>query len=66
MSQTAQNAGADPQSPCIGVCRLDPSNTCIGCGRLLSEVAAWSRMTSEERRQVCELAAQRLRIPNRS
>jgi len=49
-----------PLSPCVGVCRLDPANMCIGCGRLLSEVAAWSRMTAEEQRNVCQLAAQRL------
>jgi predicted Fe-S protein YdhL (DUF1289 family) len=66
MSQTAENTGATSLSPCIGVCQLDRSNTCIGCGRLLSEVAAWSRMTIEERRKVCELAAQRLRVSNRS
>jgi predicted Fe-S protein YdhL (DUF1289 family) len=49
------------QSPCVGICTLDPSNEmCIGCGRLLSEIAAWSRMTREERSTVCQLAAQRL------
>jgi predicted Fe-S protein YdhL (DUF1289 family) len=50
-----------PLSPCVGICTLDrTNNTCIGCGRLLSEIAAWSRMTHEERSNVCELAAARL------
>jgi uncharacterized protein len=47
-------------SPCIKVCRLDAANMCIGCGRLLSEIAAWSRMSHEQQRAVCEAAAQRL------
>jgi len=50
-----------PISPCINVCRLDPANMCVGCGRLLSEIAAWSRMSPEQQRTACELAAQRLR-----
>lgn len=48
-------------SPCIKVCQLDAANMCIGCGRLLSEVAAWSRMSPEQQQAVCEAAAQRLR-----
>jgi predicted Fe-S protein YdhL (DUF1289 family) len=60
MSLSEEQNSIAPPSPCIGVCRLDQSNTCIGCGRLLSEVAAWSRMTTEERRKVCALAARRL------
>lgn len=60
MSQSADVSRVAPLSPCIGVCKLDRSNTCIGCGRLLSEVAAWSRMTYEEQLSVCELAARRL------
>jgi predicted Fe-S protein YdhL (DUF1289 family) len=34
---------------------------CIGCGRLLSEIAAWSKMSAEQQAAVCEAAAQRLR-----
>ncbi|MFC4313976.1 DUF1289 domain-containing protein [Steroidobacter flavus] len=50
-----------PLSPCVGICTLDrTNNTCIGCGRLLSEIAAWSRMSNEERSNVCQLAAARL------
>lgn len=61
MSQTAEKSSVASLSPCVGVCTLDASNTmCIGCGRLLSEVAAWSRMTVEEKRTVRELAARRL------
>ena len=47
-------------SPCIKVCKLNQSSICTGCGRLLSEIAAWSQMTIEEQREVCEQAAKRL------
>jgi predicted Fe-S protein YdhL (DUF1289 family) len=47
-------------SPCVNICRLDATSTCIGCGRLLSEIAAWSRMSYEQQRAVCEAAAPRL------
>jgi len=52
---------SDTLSPCIKVCQLDDADMCIGCGRLLSEIAAWSRMSSDERRAVREAAAERLR-----
>lgn len=51
----------EPLSPCIKVCRLDAEDVCIGCGRTLAEIAAWSRMSRDEQREVCEAAAQRLR-----
>jgi hypothetical protein len=52
-------------SPCINVCRLDESGVCMGCGRLLSEIADWSRMTNQQKREVCEQAANRLRRKHR-
>ncbi|MGH8319580.1 MAG: DUF1289 domain-containing protein [Steroidobacteraceae bacterium] len=52
---------ATSTSPCIGVCRLTPAGICAGCGRLLDEIAAWSRMTGEQRREVRERAAARLK-----
>lgn len=53
-------------SPCINVCRVDESDMCIGCGRLIIEIAAWSRMTTEQHREVCEKAAERLAKEDRS
>jgi predicted Fe-S protein YdhL (DUF1289 family) len=46
-------------SPCIKVCILDAGNVCVGCGRTLSEITQWSRMTDEEQRLACDLAQQR-------
>jgi predicted Fe-S protein YdhL (DUF1289 family) len=47
-------------SPCINVCQLDKSGMCIGCGRLLEEIAAWSRMTPARQVEVRQQAARRL------
>ncbi len=27
-------------SPCVGVCRLDSAQVCVGCGRHIVEIAA--------------------------
>ncbi len=41
------------ESPCIKVCVVHPeSRLCTGCLRTLDEIAAWSRMTNAERREV--------------
>ena len=46
MSQTA------PASPCMNICVLDASRTCIGCLRTLDEIARWGRMSAAEQWQV--------------
>ena len=51
-------------SPCTGVCRLDANNLCIGCGRLLAEIAAWSSASEAERREICRLAELRQKVQN--
>lgn len=45
---------AEPIStPCIKVCIVDGrSGLCLGCGRTLTEIAAWGRMSEPERRAV--------------
>jgi len=54
---TSDPVPAEPvESPCINVCTLDAHSICIGCGRTIDEIARWSRMSSEERRAVCEQA----------
>jgi predicted Fe-S protein YdhL (DUF1289 family) len=40
-------------SPCIGVCQLDGrTQTCIGCGRTIGEIASWSGLSDAERRAI--------------
>jgi uncharacterized protein len=43
------------QSPCTDVCRVDErSRLCLGCGRTLDEIAAWSTMPEAQRRAVLD------------
>jgi uncharacterized protein len=41
------------QSPCIKICQLDASGRmCIGCGRTIEEIAAWSTLDETERQAI--------------
>jgi predicted Fe-S protein YdhL (DUF1289 family) len=49
------------ESPCIKLCVVDPrAGLCIGCGRTLAEIAAWTTFSNGERRRVMAELAQRL------
>lgn len=38
------------ESPCLKVCTLNPADgLCRGCGRTLSEIANWLKMSATER-----------------
>lgn len=38
------------QSPCVKLCTIHPTERiCIGCMRTIEEIAAWSRLTPENR-----------------
>ncbi len=50
-------------SPCNGVCKLDAERVCIGCGRRMYEIAAWSAASDERRLQIRAAAAARLPRP---
>ena len=40
-------------SPCVSVCRLDPtSRVCVGCGRTIAEIAAWPNLSYAERQAI--------------
>ncbi|SEQ66507.1 DUF1289 domain-containing protein [Thalassovita taeanensis] len=42
-------------SPCIKICVIHPQERiCTGCLRSLDEIAQWSRMSHEARREVME------------
>ncbi|MFW2133211.1 DUF1289 domain-containing protein [Ectothiorhodospira haloalkaliphila] len=44
----------DPmQSPCIHVCQTEEGR-CIGCGRTILEIAAWTRFTDGERQDIMD------------
>ncbi|SFH76505.1 DUF1289 domain-containing protein [Albimonas pacifica] len=53
---------AEIESPCVNVCVLHPAaKICVGCFRTGEEIAAWSRMTSERRREIMAGLAERER-----
>ena len=53
----ASNAG--PPSPCRRECTLDQQEVCVGCGRTLSEICAWSGLDAAGRQRVVDAAALR-------
>jgi predicted Fe-S protein YdhL (DUF1289 family) len=43
------------RTPCIGVCAVDgETGWCLGCGRTLVEITAWSRASEHARETVLE------------
>ncbi len=43
----------EAQSPCVRICVLHPAEgICVGCLRTGAEIAAWSKMSADERRVV--------------
>jgi len=56
-------SGAEPSqvpSPCIGLCKLDAEHVCVGCGRRMYEIVAWSDAGDEKRLKIRAAAAARL------
>lgn len=54
-------------SPCIDVCRMDEATGwCVGCLRTLDEIALWSALDDDDRRQVWrDLEQRRAALPQR-
>jgi uncharacterized protein len=48
------------ESPCTAVCTLDEmGHVCLGCGRTLEEIAAWSGASDERRAAIMARLATR-------
>jgi len=48
-------------SPCMSICRMDmDTGLCEGCLRMLDEIAAWGRMSEEEKRDVWMQLSERI------
>jgi predicted Fe-S protein YdhL (DUF1289 family) len=48
-------------SPCVSVCRMNmDTDLCEGCLRTLDEIAAWGRMSEDDKRDVWAALAKRL------
>ena len=47
-------------SPCISVCKMNPvTGWCEGCQRTIDEIAGWSRMSDDAKRDVWAEVARR-------
>jgi predicted Fe-S protein YdhL (DUF1289 family) len=51
--------GEPVASPCVGICQLDQRSVCLGCGRLIGEIAEWSAASEMRRREIAGDAARR-------
>lgn len=47
------------ESPCIGTCTLGPDGLCIGCFRSAEEIGAWLQYSSQQRRAIMQVLAER-------
>lgn len=36
-------------SPCVRLCTLDEHDVCVGCGRTIDDITAWSKMSDEDK-----------------
>lgn len=53
---------SEAKSPCRKVCRLDEEGMCVGCFRMLDEIANWSIMSNPERMEVLRKAHLRMQL----
>ena len=51
-------------SPCIGVCKLDQKDICLGCYRSLQEIRQWSKSDEAGKTAIVERAEQRRQSGN--
>jgi len=48
-------------SPCVRNCCLDDDDVCMGCGRTLAEIIAWSTSPEHDQQEILRLSRERLR-----
>jgi len=44
------------QSPCVGICELDPRGLCSGCLRTGEEIACWLQFSDAQRAWIMDVA----------
>jgi uncharacterized protein len=58
--QVSASRESDVPSPCVSVCRMNADTQwCEGCFRTLEEIAIWSRMEEDGKREVWRMIAER-------
>ncbi|WP_413700738.1 DUF1289 domain-containing protein [Psychromonas sp. KJ10-10] len=40
------------ESPCVGKCRLDDKDICLGCLRSLDEIKEWSEASNSRKEEI--------------
>jgi len=49
------------ETPCVNVCLLDSeTGLCVGCGRIMQEIATWATLSPAERRAIMTVLPARL------
>ena len=58
---SCQNPMPNPAStPCVDICTLDSTGQhCLGCGRTIEEIGAWSSLDEPARRAIMRRLADR-------
>lgn len=49
------------RSPCTRHCGLNTDGICVGCGRTVRELRAWSKCNDEEKKEIVTESRDRLR-----
>jgi predicted Fe-S protein YdhL (DUF1289 family) len=44
------------ESPCVKLCFLE-NNVCISCNRTREQISSWTKLTSEQRREIMDSLA---------
>ncbi|HSV71096.1 MAG TPA: DUF1289 domain-containing protein [Methylibium sp.] len=61
---SAHRASDAVASPCVNVCRMNErSGLCEGCWRTLDEIALWSQLDGDTKREVWQLIELRKAAP---
>ena len=59
--EVASGVDEDVPSPCVSICRMNPvTELCEGCFRTLDEIADWSRLGDDAKREVWRSIGERL------
>ena len=48
-------------SPCIGVCKLNAEDICLGCERSMAEIRSWGLLSRAQQRKILIRIQQRRR-----
>ena len=50
------------ESPCVRKCTLNEQDMCLGCGRELNEITAWTSYSEKQRAEIIKDCVQRIAL----